>query len=368
MTDTHNLDNQSGDTTQQPPTEQDRLLDNFMRDTDVPSSDRGQTPPGTQQGGQGPQATQPTTPTERGQGTQQPPQQGGTQPGQTPPVQHVPQATRTYGNLFLADGNGDIYDAQGRLLAKQGYGRSIFHKIYPYVEAAVNENTALRSRVEGYENANAVARQNGLTMEDYGAALHLMVQWKKNPVETINTLLRVAQDRGNDVTSIRGAGGGLDPAALRATVAELLTEHLKPFQPIVEQQQSAIEQRERDAAVVEQYNEFMNAFPDAAPHQLSIANVMRDHGMSEREAYFALRAYAAQNGLDWSNDLRSQLETRSQGQPQPPAGNGRTLPNMNGGRGNGTVPTVGTQPNGELDESWGSIIRRTFKQHGIDLE
>jgi len=199
-------------------------------------------------------------------------------------------------------------------------------------------------------------------MEDYGAALHLMVQWKKNPVETINTLARVAGERGLDVSSVRGQAG-IDPVALRATVAELLTEHLKPFQPFVEQQQRDSEARVREQEVLTQYNEFMSAFPDATPHQDTIANVMRDHGMNEREAYFALRAFAAQHGLDWSQNLRPQLETRMQ---QPPAGNGRTLPHMGGGRGNGASAPMEASSGG-LDESWNSIIRRTFKQHGVDI-
>jgi hypothetical protein len=202
-------------------------------------------------------------------------------------------------------------------------------------------------------------------MEDYGAALHLMVQWKKNPTETINTLLRVAEQRGTDVSSIRG-GAAFDPAALRSTVQELLTEHLKPFQPFVEQQQRDAEARERDQAVMAEYRDFMTAFPDAGPHQQSIANVMRDHQLSAREAYFALRALSAQHGLDWSQDLRSQLEARSSGQPNG-TGNGRQLPPMSGGRGSGGATEPAAMPNGNGDESWNSVIRRTFRQHGIDV-
>jgi len=360
MSDPQNLDNTSQDGGgASPSNETDRLLDNFMRDTDVGGTGQAPVDPTQRQ--------QPTpTQTTQQQRTQQPPGQGGTQPSGTPQVPQVPQATRTYGNLFLADGNGDIYDAQGRLIAKQGYGRSIFHKLYPYIEATATENAALRSRVDGYENANAVARQNGLTMEDYGAALHLMVQWKKNPVDTIRTLLNVARDRGNDISSLGFGGGGIDPTALRATVAELLTEHLRPFQPIVEQQQRQMEQYQRDAEVTEQYNDFMRTFPDATPHQMSIANVMRDHGMSEREAYFALRAFAAQNGLDWNTDLAPQLLAR-QGNTQPPAGNGRTLPNLNGGRGSGAVVDATARADTDPNESWSSIISRTFKQHGINI-
>jgi hypothetical protein len=372
MTDTQNYeqtqvdpgstsDSQVQDTT--PSTDIDRQLDNFMRDTDGPARGNRQTPEGAQQ------APPPQGQARPGRTQGQPAQQTGPQSGAPAQVQHVPQAARTYGNLFLADPNGDIYDAQGRIVAKQGYGRSIFHKLYPYIEAATTENAALRSRVDGYENANAVARQNGLTMEDYGAALHLMVQWKKNPIETINTLLRVAQERGNDVSAIRGGQPGIDPAALRSMVEEVVKQGLAPFQPIAEQQQRAQAQYQHEQEVLEQYNDFMRDFPDASPHQESIANVMRDHGMSAREAYFALRAFAAQNQLNWGADLKNQLLQRQpNGQMQPPAGNGRQLPPMGGGRGNGVANTPPlAMRGGDTDESWNSIIKRTFAQHGIDV-
>jgi hypothetical protein len=343
----------------------DRLLDNFMRDTDGPARGVRQTPDGTQ----APQRQAPQARTGQPQG-QQPPASGA-QPRAPATIPQIPQATRTYGNLFLADSNGDIYDAQGRIVAKQGYGRSIFHKLYPYIEATATENAALRSRVEGFENANAVARQNGLSVEDYGAALHLMVQWKKNPVETINTLLRVAQERGNDVSSIRG-GSGVDPAALRSMVEEVVRQGLAPFQPIVEQTERSRQQAIHDSEVLEQYNEFMRDFPDATPHQESIANVMHDHGMNAREAYFALRAFAAQHQLNWNSDLKPQLmarQTQPNGQAQPPAGNGRMLPPMGGGRGNGVANTPPLSMRGsDTDESWNSIIKRTFAQHGIDVQ
>lgn len=381
MSDTHDFDQNNNttdpgtgggapqvqDNTPAQQSDTDRLLDNFMRDTDGPARGGGQSTESAPQQQQGAPQTQQRD--RQGQPTQQP----GPQSGAPAQVRQLPQATRTYGNLFLADPNGDIYDAQGRIIAKQGYGRSIFHKLYPYIEAATTENAALKSRVEGYENANAVARQNGLTMEDYGAALHLMVQWKKNPVETINTLLRVAQERGNDVSAIRQSNG-VDPAALRAMVEEVVSKGLAPFAPIAEQQQRQREQEEHNQVVLEQYNEFMRDYPDALPHQESIANVMRDHQMSAREAYFALRAFAAQHQLDWNSDLKPQLMARTpqsgnNGQGQPSGtGNDRRLPPMGGGRGNG----VGANPplamrNGDTDESWNAIIKRTFKQHGIDV-
>lgn len=351
------------------PGSNESLLENFMRDTDGPARGTVRGPEG--QTGQGTTGAKPgAAGTGQGQQTTTP-AKGGPGAGGTESVQQVPQAARQYGNLFLADQRGDIYDARGNLLAKQGYGRSIFHKLYPYIEAASTENAALKTRVDNYERANGVARDAGLTIDDHGAAMQLMVNWKKNPLETINTLLRVASERGIDVTAIKG-GGGMDPAALRQAVREEVLAGLQPFQPFVEQQQSQREQQEMQEVVGRQYNDFMQEFPDAAPHQLSIANVMRDHDMTHREAYFALKAFAAERRLDFNTDLRPQLDAMARqsgnGQGAPSgSGNDRNLPQMNGrANGVGTVET-GSRGAASPDESWDSITRRTFAMHGIDI-
>lgn len=359
------------DKTTTTPDPSEALLDRFMENTDGPKSgrrqgaaDTTQTPPAGQGPGQ--------------KGQQQTPQQLADKQrevdGRFAPTQQVPAAKRQYGNLFLADGKGDIYDARGQLIAKQGYGRTVFHQLYPYIETAATENASLKQRLDNYDKANEIAKTNGLTLEDHGAAMTLMVQWKKDPVQTLNTLLRVAEQRGIDVTSIRG-GGAVDTAALRAQMEELLDARFKPFQPFVENLQRQREQDEQETATMTEYHSFMQQYPDAGPHQGAIANVMRDHQMTPREAYFALQAMSARMQLDWSKDLAPQLEARAKqsgtqnGQVQPNgSGQDRALPNMNGGRTNtgGTVD-AGSRSTGTGEESWDQLLRQTFKQHGIDV-
>lgn len=348
---------ENGDQTRQQPTETDRLLDRFMENTDGTVRNRGQGPQRPQQN------------TQQGQGGNQPQNRNarGTQSGASRDVQQVPQSARRYGDLFYADSRGDIYNARGQLVARQGYGRSIFHSLYPYIEASSTENASLKQRLDNYERANEVARSQGLTIDDQGAAMQLMVQWKKNPLETINTLLRIATERGIDTSSVRS--GGVDPAALRSVVAELFDERLKRFDPLVENFTRQREESEAHEAVVQEYNAFMEEFPDAAPHQSSIANVMRDRNMTHREAYFALRAFAAQAGLDWNSDLRPQLEARQSrnGQgSQNGQGSDRALPDMNGGRtASSNVVDAGSRDQSTGDESWDAIARRTLEKHGI---
>ena len=340
------------------------LLDRFMESTDGPKSDSGEKAPS----GQGGQTNLPKQ-GEAEKGATQPPTGRGQVDGQTQDVRQVPAAKRQYGSLFYADQRGDIYNAQGQIVAKQGYGRTVFHQMYPYIEALSTENAAHKQRIESYERGNEIAKQNGLTLDDYGAAMQLMVAWKKDKVGTLKTLLNIAQEGGTDVSALQG-GGGVNPAALRATMEELLDSRFGKFQPLfdtIEQQKAA---QEEDDAVLTQYHAFMEEFPDAAPHQGALARVMRDHNYTPREAYFALRSVAAAQGLDFTQDLQPQLEALAKspnGQLNPPgSGHDRALPTMRGSRNDaGTAPMANGASTGE--ESWDHILRKTFEQHGIKV-
>lgn len=342
------------------------LLDRFMESTDGPKDNRGEKAPGGQ-GGQAPVQK----PGETKEGAAKPSPGSGQGTGEREDVRQIPQAKRQYGSLFYADQRGDIYNAQGQLVAKQGYGRSVFHQMYPYIEALSTENASFKNRFDSYEKANDIAKQNGLTLDDYSAAMQLMVSWKKNKAETIKTLLNIAQETGTDVAALQ-SGGGISPAALRATMEELLDSRFGKFQPLLDGiEQQRIGQEENDA-IMTQYTAFMEEFPDSAPHQGAIARVMRDHNYTPREAYYALRSVAAAQGLDWTQDLQPQLEakTSGNGQHRPPgSGTDRALPPMSGGRNDsGAAPASGRgNGTGTGEESWDHILRQTFKQHGIDV-
>jgi hypothetical protein len=235
------------------------------------------------------------------------------------------------------------------------------------VEALATENASQKTRLENYERANEIAKTNGLTLDDYGAAMQLMVSWKKDKLSTLKTLLNIAHETGTDITSIQQ--GGVNPAALRATFEELLDSRLSRFDPFVENLQREREAAAENEAVMTQYHAFMEEFPDAGPHQGAIARVMRDHSYTPREAYFALRSVAVHHGLDWSSDLQPQLAAVNGQQPPPGSGQGRALPQMSGGRNGASVAAANGRGDagGTGEESWDHILRRTFAQHGIDV-
>lgn len=358
--DNNDVQNQQQDQQQQDqrPDPSDVALDKLMETTDVDRAG-AQGKDKTQQGKPGTQQQQDDTNQQRG--TQQG-RQGNAGGGD---VQQGSAAARKFGNSFFADQRGDIYSANGQLVAKQGYGRSVFHKMYPFIEQSERELATLRNQVSSYDNANKLAKDNNLSMAEHGAALQLMVQWKKDPKKTLNDLLQVAQDRGIDLTDIRQGGGTVDVSAFRTSVQDIVKEALAPFMPFVEQRQQDAQERELNDQVMTEYTDFMQRFPDARAHEESIANVMRDHGMSHTEAYFAVKAFAAENGLDFSKPLKEQVLAAAQRGPSGD-GNNRRLPQMRGRtQGDGVTADAGSRGMAGAEESWDAIARRTMAQHGL---
>lgn len=280
-------------------------------------------------------------------------------------VQPTRTAARKFGNLFQSDQQGNIYDANGALIARQGGQRAIFHRLWPTIEAQNRELGGLRERVTNYENANALAKKEGLSLDEHGAALQMFVSWKRDPVKTMQTLLTLAEQSGKDVSAIRQSQG-MNPADLRGIIQEIVGDAVKPFHFLTEQQRAQQEDAQLHDEVTQEYNAFIEDFPDARTHEQAIANVMRDKQLNHREAYFAVRAFAAERGLDWNKPLVPQLQT--QGAPSGVGNNRQPLPNLNGrNRSEATHVQEGTNDQANADDSWDAIARRAMAKHGIQV-
>lgn len=358
----------------------DAALSKFMDGTDTKPR-----PPaaGTQQGGEGQQVAgegdnRPRDAQGRfvegdaqkqDAGTAQQPR--GAQPTQAPTGQQIPQGARRFGANYWSDERGNIFDAKGQMVAPQGAGHAQFRRTFPYIESLEREVASTKQRMQAFEDANQLARAANLSLDDQGAALQLMVQWRKDPKATIKTLLQHAQTGGIDVSDIQQGAGGIDANTMRTAVKELLAEALAPFQPIVEQNQRQREHEEAFQAATQEHTEFLQTFPDAEPHQGAIANVMRDKNLSAREAYLTLRAFAAEQRYDFTKDLAPQIVARQQqgnGQQRraPNGGGNRPLPDMSGrnGSSDATVRSDSRQP-ASADASWDSIAETTLAAFGL---
>ena len=293
------------------------------------------------------------------------------EPTQDQGTQQTRSAARKFGNLFQSDQQGNIYDTNGALIAKQGAQRAVFHRMYPQVEAMSRELNGVRETIKNYENANEIAKREGLSLDEHGAALQMFAQWKKDPVKTLSTLLTLAEQGGRDISAIRQSTG---PAVsdIRSVIQEVVQEAIKPFSFLTQQQEQQREQQELLESVQTEYAAFIEDFPDAKIHEQAIANVMRDKGVPNREAYFALRTFAAENGLDWKQPLAEQLVARNSKQQQRnPSGDGqnRRLPPMGGrNRSEATHVANGSMDQANADDSWDAIARQSMRAHGIAID
>ncbi len=281
--------------------------------------------------------------------------------------QQVRSAARKFGDLFQSDQSGNIYDSRGTLIAKQGAQRAIFHRLYPTIEAQARELAAHRQTIENYTQANELAKRENISLDEYGAALQMFASYKKDPLKTVQTLLTLMEQSGRDISSIR-QGQGVGVADIRSAVQEIVQEAIKPFSFLTEQQRQSQEQQALHDEVITEYQSFIEEYPDARTHEETIANVMRDKQVNHREAYFAVRAFAAENGLDWKQPLAPQLMARDR-KPSGEGNNRRPLPNMNGrNRVEQAHVPDGARDQHNASDSWDTIARKSIKDVlGIDV-
>lgn len=285
-------------------------------------------------------------------------------------TQQIPAAARKFGENFYSDTRGNIYDAKGALMARAGAGHQDFRRMFPYIDSIEKERNTFKQRIEHYEAANQLAKAAGLSLDEQGAAMQLIVQWKKEPLKTLQTLLTQAQNAGIDVSSIQQGGGSFDQQGFNARLEELLDKRFSRFDPILQNFTSQRENEEQWSAVQQEHSAFLEEFPDAANHQTAVANVMRDKGYNAREAWMTIRAFAAETRMDLSKDLAPQIQAWQQRNGRAPngGGNNRPLPDMSGrnsgGNENSRVETGSREPF-SAETSWDKIIEGTLARHGV---
>lgn len=370
MTDSNNTEN---NTDQRDPL--DMMVDDFMdradgNNTTTTTEDKTTQAQDQQAGGTGETGTTAQSGTTQavtqqpkpGEGDNaRPNNQGATQNQETQPI---PEAARKFGDKFFSDRRGNVYDATGNLIAPSGNPHKLFRKMYGYIEAAEVESAGLKQRLKTYEDSNAAARAAGLTADEYVAGISLMTAFKKDPKAAVQFLLQQAVSRGTDVSDIIQGGAGLNESTLRTAVQEIVAKALEPFAPFVQQRQSEQQLQEMRAEAEQEYNGFMQSYPDAAPHQAHIARVMEETGKPMVESYFFLKTWALENGLNWKEPLGQQVEAlkarHQNGEPNG-GGNNHRLPDLNGRTGSDHVVNNSGRV-ASADDSWESIIKASMSE------
>lgn len=269
-----------------------------------------------------------------------------------------PYQQRTIGPFLKQGPDGHVYDQNGRKVAAAGAGYTVATRIANLYEPVVREHAALKQRLEAIDSTNEIAKRAGLSIEESALGNRLMVSWKQDPKQTINFLLNQAQEKGIDISDIR-SGGGFDTASFSTLLEERLAKALEPFQVFVRNAQQEQEHAELVDQVKQDLQAFHEEFPGAAMHGPVLAAIMDKTGYSPREAWFALRAEAAQAGWDLRKPLQGQAQATVD--RRTPNGGGRPIPDMNGrnvNRGGGANPIVraGSREVANVDDSYDTII------------
>lgn len=299
---------------------------------------------------------------------QQPPRQ---QPVQDQPVRGTAPTSRVreFGKRYYRDSSSNIVDKEtNKVVAKAGAPYAVASGFLPYITKLETEIDTATTRMKAFEDARAIGRDAGLTMEEDALGTRLMVAYKKDPVATIKYLLTQAQEQGKDVSTLVG-GQTYDPAPIINSMKQQFADALKPFMFLVDERtQTQEQQRANDEAAQQaqqEVSEFTEQFPDAMTQDAEIGALMAAQGWSMREAYFALKAHAAENRLDWSKPIGQQIAAKRAAPNGGGNNNRRELPPMNG-RGGGQQPVRVNARDAAPDTDFGDIIKSVMAENGIE--
>lgn len=229
------------------------------------------------------------------------------------------------------DANGNLVDQSGQVVAQSGRERRMYAQV-------VNENEQLRSEVERFRTEKEALdnhyKQLGATPQDMQIGVNFAVEWKRDPIGAIRSLLTRAQQSGMDLSSLNVAPQ-VDQQSLLDGFRELMNPVLSHYQ-----------QQERETEATRQATEQWNGLVaetngNASIHGDDIGALMNaDPTLSMREAYLKLALFAQTNGLDMSQPLNPQYEARMQQQAQPQAAAPSVPRNVRAGGSSAPATTV----------------------------
>lgn len=221
----------------------------------------------------------------------------------------------------------DLVDENGNVIARAGAERRFYEEnvklkrdrdvfntqVLPKIR---EQYDAMKQRVETYQQTFNALRANDMTPEEIQTGIELMRKWKQSPQETLKYLLTNAKSYG---INIEGLTSGVDVAAIN----QMLDEKLQPF---MQEREARLQEIQIKNQAQNEYNNFMQRFPDAKVHTKELAYLIRKQpNLSLDSAYYMLRTHYAENGFDFNTPLEQILK----GRQQKPNNASFNMPNIN---------------------------------------
>lgn len=285
-----------------------------------------------------------------------------------PSAQQNQQVRRRQDGLIEQDdpnnpGHKHLIDpTTGQVVATAGMQR----RLYETSQRVERENTQLKQRVSGLENAlrqsNEViqeAARLGVAPQDQMIAIRVMSDFMRDPVRTLEALVEEVKSKGYTIPFLtQGVSQGMDMSALQ----RMMDAKLQPLlaqQQAARSQQQAREQANRDLEAFLQENQEAQANLDVLGEMLQA-----QPGLPLPSAYTKMIRWAHENGLDWTQPLKPQIVAMRQQAAVPPQQNTRPLPGRSVQQPAQRTNGAGAAQQFSENASWSDIIRSAMEDSG----
>lgn len=308
--------------------------------------------------------------------TSAPPQQSGQQGDATQQTPQQREFRRRHDGLLERPNpdnpnTRDLVDpVTGRTVAQGGIERRVFEE----GQRHARENQQLRQQVTQYANAmqqvstvtQEAARLN-IKPEDQITAFRVMSDFLRDPVATLTYMVEEVKSKGYQIPFLtNGVTPGMDMNAIQRMIETKMA-------PITQAQQEQQRSQQYRAQAERDLSAFINDNEDAQQNLDVLAEMLQAQpSLTLHGAYTRMIRWAHENGLDWTQPLKSQIAAlQQQGQQpthqQPTQQPRRALPGRSGNGGN-TQPlqngqNMGTQFN--ENASWADIIRSAMRENDV---
>jgi len=256
-------------------------------------------------------------------------------------------------------GPQDLVDREGNVVAKGGKERRFYEQLQVQKQqnGTLNQQVQqLQSQLEAINGAGTLGTQYELTPEELTTGAQLVKSFKDDPVNTVKYLLTQAQAAGHNLDDV--ATGGVDAAAIKQMVNEAVS-------PLVQDRQQRVDSEQKQQKAMEVYNNFMSQYPDAQVHEGSLARLLEtDQNLSPEAAYFKLKNFYLEKGLDFGVPLETLAQQEQQTQQTPEVNTQQTLPS------GGNVPVQNVTDTADIADvgtSYDDIIRQSMRDANIQI-
>jgi hypothetical protein len=262
----------------------------------------------------------------------------------------------------------DLVDPRtGRVVARGGIERHVFEEGQRHARenATLKQQlSALQAHVGTTSEVSRVANEMQLSPENQVVAIRVMGDFLKDPVRTLQSLVEEVKSKGYEIPFLtQGVTPGMDLGAIQRMIDA-------KFAPITQAQEQQRQQEAQRAHVGQQLDTFLNTNPEANSNLDVLAQMMQAQPhLTLHDAYTKMMRWSYDNGLDYSQPLRPQIDAinqqAAQQQPTQQPNGRRPLP---GGR-SANYGANGLDTTRAFNENtpWGDIIRHSMEESGMSF-